>query len=55
MLYYMYRNANLKNQHIQIDLLIAVICWTNSYQNTAVMAVNSIASLGWKSIEMPGL
>jgi len=47
------RVANVKNRHLQIDLLIAVICWTNSHQNTAVVAVNSIASLGWKSIEMP--
>jgi len=47
------RVSNVKNQHLQNALLIAVICWTNSHQNTAVVAVNFIASLGWKSIEMP--
>jgi len=44
------RVANVKNQHLQNDLLIAVIY---SNQITAVMAVISIASLGWKLIEMP--
>jgi len=44
------RVSNVKNQYLQIDLLIAVIC---SHQNTAIVAVNSIASLGWKSIEIP--
>jgi len=40
------RVANVKNRHLQNDLLIAVICWTNFHQNTAVVALNSIASLG---------
>jgi len=48
-----YRVANVINWHLQNDLLIAVICWTNSHQNTAAVVVNSIASLGWKSFEMP--
>jgi len=40
------RVANVKNRHLQNDLLTAVICWTTFHQNTAVVAVNSIASLG---------
>jgi len=47
------RVSNVKNRHLQNDLLTAIICWTNSHHNTAVVAVNSIASLGWKLIEMP--
>jgi len=47
------RVINVKNQLLQNDLLTAVICWTNFHQNTAVVTVNSIASLGWKSIEIP--
>jgi len=42
------RVANVKYQHLQDDLLTAVICWTNPNQSTAVVAVNSIASLGVK-------
>ena len=39
-------------QNFQINLLTVIMCWTNSHLNTAAAAVNSIASLGWKSIEM---
>jgi len=38
--------TNVKNRHLQNDLLTAVICWTTFHQNSAVVAVNSIASLG---------
>jgi len=48
---YSCRVTSVKNWHLQNDLLIAT-CWTNSHQNTAAVAVNSTASLGWKSIEM---
>jgi len=46
--FYWGKVANVKNWHLQNDLLIAVICWTNSHQSIALVAVNSIASLGWK-------
>jgi len=37
------RVANVKNRHLQNDLLTAVICWT---KNTAVVAVNSMPPWG---------
>jgi len=40
------------NVYLQNNLLTAVICWINSHLNTAAEALNSIAFLGWKSIEM---
>ena len=46
------RVSNVKNQHLQNNLLTAVICWTNSHLNTAAVAVNSIAFLGWKLIKI---
>jgi len=47
--------ANVKNRHLQNNLLIQwlYVGQVNSHQNTAVVVVTSIASLGWKSIEIP--
>jgi len=47
-----HRVSNVKNRHLQNNLLTAFICWTNSHLNTAAVMVNSIALLGWKWIKI---
>jgi len=46
------RVSNVKNWHLQNNLLTAVILYVGPTLNTAAAAVNPIAFLGWKSIEM---
>ena len=47
-----HRVSNVKNEHLQNNLLTVVTCWTNSHLNTAAAAINSINSLRWKLIKM---
>ena len=50
--FFLCRVSNAKNKHLQINLLTAVTCWTNSHLNKAALAVNSVGSWRHKSIKM---